>query len=53
MKKARVIYNPTSGKELLKKNLADILQALEEAGFEASAYATTPGFACPLVAFMI
>ncbi|GMC04870.1 hypothetical protein K4E_24520 [Enterococcus thailandicus] len=25
MKKARVIYNPTSGKELLKKNLADIL----------------------------
>ncbi len=27
MKKARVIYNPTSGKELLKKNLADILQA--------------------------
>lgn len=42
MKKARVIYNPTSGKELLKKNLADILQALEEAGFEASAYATTP-----------
>lgn len=24
------------------KNLADILQALEEAGFEASAYATTP-----------
>ncbi|MDH6363181.1 diacylglycerol kinase (ATP) [Enterococcus sp. PF1-24] len=42
MKKARVIYNPTSGKELLKKNLADILLALEEAGFEASAYATTP-----------
>ncbi len=42
MKKARVIYNPTSGKELLKKNLADILQALEESGYEASAYATTP-----------
>ena len=42
MKKARVIYNPVSGKELLKRNLADILQALEESGYEASAYATTP-----------
>ncbi|EPH96829.1 MULTISPECIES: diacylglycerol kinase [unclassified Enterococcus] len=42
MKKARVIYNPTSGKELLKKNLADILQVLEDSGYEASAYATTP-----------
>lgn len=42
MKKARVIYNPTSGKELLKKNLADILQVLEESGYEASAFATTP-----------
>ncbi|MGX7172526.1 diacylglycerol kinase [Enterococcus ratti] len=42
MKKARVIYNPTSGKELVKKNLADILQVLEDSGYEASAYATTP-----------
>ncbi|MHC5373811.1 diacylglycerol kinase [Enterococcus sp. LJL120] len=42
MRKARVIYNPTSGKEVLKRNLADILQSLEEAGYEASAYATTP-----------
>ena len=33
MKKARVIYNPVSGKELLKRNLADILQALEESGY--------------------
>lgn len=41
MKKARVIYNPVSGKELMKKNLADILDVLEEAGFEASAFATT------------
>ena len=41
MKKARVIYNPTSGKELMKKNLPDILDVLEQAGFEASAYATT------------
>lgn len=42
MKKARVIYNPTSGKELVKKNLADILSVLEECGFEASSFATTP-----------
>ncbi|KAF1298635.1 diacylglycerol kinase [Enterococcus sp. JM4C] len=42
MKKARVIYNPTSGKELVKKSLADILTTLEEAGYEASTYATTP-----------
>ncbi|MFV0561262.1 MAG: diacylglycerol kinase [Enterococcus sp.] len=41
MKKARVIYNPTSGKELLKKNLADILDVLENAGYETSAFATT------------
>jgi len=42
MRKARVIYNPTSGKELVKKNLADILSILEECGYEASAFATTP-----------
>lgn len=42
MKRARVIYNPTSGKETLKRNLADILECLEQAGYEASAYATTP-----------
>lgn len=42
MKKARVIHNPTSGKELIKKNLADILSILEECGYEASAFATTP-----------
>lgn len=42
MRKARVIYNPTSGKENLKKNLSDILDVLEHAGYEASAFATTP-----------
>ncbi|WP_348923200.1 diacylglycerol kinase [Enterococcus rotai] len=42
MKKARVIYNPTSGKELVKKNLADILSVVEECGYETSAFATTP-----------
>ncbi|MGO2099599.1 diacylglycerol kinase [Vagococcus salmoninarum] len=41
MMKARVIYNPTSGKELLKKNLPDVLDILERAGYEASAFATT------------
>lgn len=40
--KARLIYNPTSGKEILKKNLADILNVMEQAGYESSAYATTP-----------
>ncbi|CAM3287679.1 diacylglycerol kinase [Vagococcus fessus] len=40
--KARVIYNPTSGKEVLKKNLPDVLNILECAGYEASAFATTP-----------
>lgn len=41
MKRARVIYNPTSGKELIRKNLADILDVLETGGYEASAFATT------------
>lgn len=41
MKRARVIYNPTSGKELIRKNLADILDVLERGGYEASAFATT------------
>ena len=39
--RARLIYNPTSGKKVLKKNLADILNVMEEAGYESSAYATT------------
>lgn len=40
--RARVIYNPTSGKELLRRNLVDILQIYENAGYETSAFATTP-----------
>lgn len=40
--KARLIYNPVSGKEMVKKNLADILDVLERAGYETSAFATTP-----------
>lgn len=39
-KRARIIYNPTSGRELFKKSLADVLIKLEDAGYETSAYAT-------------
>lgn len=42
MKKARLIYNPTSGKELMKDNIADILDILEGFGYETSAFSTTP-----------
>ncbi|TKC14769.1 diacylglycerol kinase [Robertmurraya kyonggiensis] len=41
MKRARIIYNPTSGREMFKKHLADVLQKLEEAGYETSCHATT------------
>ena len=41
MKRARIIYNPTSGREIFKKNLADVLQILEVAGYETSCHATT------------
>ena len=39
--KARLIYNPVAGQELIKKNVADILQLLENYGYETSAFATT------------
>ncbi|WP_353422428.1 diacylglycerol kinase [Staphylococcus warneri] len=39
-KRARIIYNPTSGKELFKRMLPDVLIKLEKAGYETSAYAT-------------
>lgn len=41
MKRARIIYNPTSGREAIRKNLPDVLQILENAGYETSAHATT------------
>ncbi len=41
MKRARVIYNPTSGRELFKKELPEVLRRFEEAGYETSAHATT------------
>jgi diacylglycerol kinase (ATP) len=41
MKRARIIYNPTSGRELFKKHLPEVLQKFEQAGFETSCHATT------------
>jgi diacylglycerol kinase (ATP) len=41
MKRARLIYNPTSGREAIRKALPDVLAKLEAAGYEASAHATT------------
>ncbi|MFD2629528.1 diacylglycerol kinase [Oceanobacillus kapialis] len=41
MKKARIIYNPTSGREAFKKELSYVLEKLEVAGYETSAHATT------------
>ena len=41
MKRARIIYNPTSGREMFKKNLPEVLETLEVAGYETSCHATT------------
>ncbi|TQS71918.1 diacylglycerol kinase [Ornithinibacillus gellani] len=41
MRKARIIYNPTSGREAFKKELPAVLEKLEQAGYEASTHATT------------
>lgn len=41
MKRARIIYNPTSGRELFKKHLPEVLEKLEIAGYETSCHATT------------
>lgn len=41
MKRARLIYNPTAGREMVKKNLAYILSEIESAGYETSTHATT------------
>ncbi|KKO55097.1 diacylglycerol kinase [Paenibacillus sp. DMB20] len=41
MRRARLIYNPTSGREEMKRRLADVLQRLDSAGIEASCHATT------------
>ena len=36
----RLIYNPSAGKEAFRPRLPNVLQILEDAGFEVSAYAT-------------
>ncbi|MFK5705544.1 diacylglycerol kinase [Ligilactobacillus sp. LYQ112] len=41
-KRCRIIYNPTSGREAMRNDLVDILTIMERAGYETSAYATTP-----------
>ncbi|PIC78864.1 diacylglycerol kinase [Sporosarcina sp. P18a] len=41
MKRARIIYNPTAGREVFRKHLAEVLEKLENAGYETSAHATT------------
>ncbi|QER67091.1 diacylglycerol kinase [Paucilactobacillus nenjiangensis] len=41
-KRARVIYNPTSGRGALTGDLVEILATYEQAGYETSAYATVP-----------
>ncbi|WP_047979595.1 diacylglycerol kinase [Ornithinibacillus contaminans] len=41
MKRARIIYNPTSGREAFKKELPTVLEKFEKAGYETSAHATT------------
>jgi diacylglycerol kinase (ATP) len=41
MKRARIIYNPTSGREAIRRDLVDILNVYETAGYETSAFATT------------
>jgi len=40
VKRARIIYNPTSGRELFRKDLPMVLDRLEQAGYETSAHAT-------------
>jgi diacylglycerol kinase (ATP) len=41
MKKARIIYNPTSGREVFKRELAHVLEQFEIAGYITSTHATT------------
>ena len=41
MKRARIIYNPTSGRELFKKSLPEVLIKFEKYGYETSCHATT------------
>lgn len=40
MQRARIIYNPTSGRELFKRHIPEVLMKLEAAGYETSCHAT-------------
>ncbi len=40
IKKTRLIYNPSSGREGIRRQLPYILEILEDAGYETSCYAT-------------
>jgi len=40
VKRARLIYNPTSGREEMRRRLPDVLQRMESYGFETSTHAT-------------
>lgn len=41
MKRARIIYNPTAGREVFRKHIGEVLEKLERAGYETSCHATT------------
>lgn len=41
MKTARIIYNPTAGRETFVKDLPKVLERLEKSGYETSTHATT------------
>ena len=41
MKRARLIYNPSAGRQQVKRQLPSILERLEAAGYESSSHATT------------
>lgn len=41
MKRARIIYNPSAGREQFRRELPYVLEQLEKAGYETSAHATT------------
>ncbi len=40
LKRARLIYNPSSGREIVRRRLPEILDLMESAGYETSCYAT-------------
>lgn len=41
MKRARIIYNPTAGRETFRRHIGEVLEKFEKAGYETSCHATT------------